>query len=121
MAFDMSGLALVQKSARIMVLYLIASVGSSPCAMPTPMTVIVNRFVRFRSRALAPMQLGIRIGSLALPVLAWALETFGWRPVLAVSGLVILAVGLRQGPAGGALRSRRRLGRSWSADGLDAC
>jgi len=88
------GLAFVQGFATFMVLYLIASIGSSLCGLLTLMTVVVNWFERKRARALATLQLGISIGSLALPAVAWALVTFGWRPVSIASGLLILAVGL---------------------------
>jgi MFS family permease len=77
-----------------MVVYLIASIGSSLCGLLTLMTVVVNWFERKRARALATLQFGISIGSLALPAVAWALVTFGWRPVSIASGLSILAVGL---------------------------
>jgi sugar phosphate permease len=40
------------------------------------------------------MQFGLTVGTLALPLLAWALVTFGWRPVTIASGLIVLAVGL---------------------------
>lgn len=90
----MGGLAVVQNFAQFMVHYLIATVGSRLCGMLTLMTVIVNWFVRLRSRALALMQLGISIGSLALLAVAWALVTVGWRTVIAASGLIVLAVGL---------------------------
>jgi sugar phosphate permease len=76
------------------VLYLIASIGSSLCGMLTLMTVLVNWFDRYRARTMAALQLGISVGSLALPALAWALVTFGWRPVSIASGLIMLAVGL---------------------------
>jgi len=88
------GLAYVQGFTSFMVLYLIASIGSSLCGLLTLMTVVVNWFERRRARALATLQLGISAGSLVLPAVAWALVTFGWRPVSIASGLVVLAVGL---------------------------
>jgi MFS family permease len=88
------GLAFVQGFAVFMVVYLIASIGSSLCGLLTLMTVVVNWFERRRARALATLQFGISIGSLALPAVAWVLVTFGWRPVSIASGLLILAVGL---------------------------
>jgi MFS family permease len=87
-------LAFVQGFAVFMVVYLIASIGSSLCGLLTLMTVVVNWFERRRARALATLQFGISIGSLALPAVAWALVTFGWRPVSIASGLLIIAVGL---------------------------
>jgi len=94
MAAGLIGLAFVQDFTTFMVFYLIASIGSSLCGLLTLMTVVVNWFERRRARALATLQLGISVGSLALPAVAWALVTFGWRPVSIASGLLILAVGL---------------------------
>jgi len=94
MAAGLIGLAFVQNFTTFMLFYLVASIGSSLCGLLTLMTVVVNWFERRRARALATLQLGISIGSLALPAVAWALVTFGWRPVSVASGLLILAVGL---------------------------
>ncbi|MEX2500793.1 MAG: MFS transporter [Trueperaceae bacterium] len=57
-------------------------------------TTIVNWFERRRSSALALMQVGISIGGLAVPIVAWALTTYGWRPTLLVAAGLVLAVGL---------------------------
>jgi MFS family permease len=94
MGGGMIGLAFVQNFTTFMVAYLIASIGSSLCGLLTLMTVVVNWFERRRARALATLQLGISLGSLALPAVAWALVTFGWRPVAIASGVLILVVGL---------------------------
>ncbi|MBA2667163.1 MAG: MFS transporter [Trueperaceae bacterium] len=87
-------LGFVQNFVQFMVLYLVTSVGSSLCGMLTLMTVIVNWFERRRARAMSALQLGLSVGSLALPLLAWALVTFGWRPVIVASGVLIIACGL---------------------------
>lgn len=94
MAGGLIGVAFVSNFTEFIVLYLIASIGSSLCGMLTLMTVLVNWFDRYRARTMAALQLGISVGSLALPLLAWALVAFGWRPVSIASGLVMLAVGL---------------------------
>jgi sugar phosphate permease len=94
MGSGLIALAFVQDFTQFIIIYLLASIGSSLCGMLTLMTVIVNWFERRRARALSALQFGLSIGSLALPLLAWALVTFGWRPVSIASGLVIIAVGL---------------------------
>jgi sugar phosphate permease len=93
-AAGMIALGFVQDFGQFIVVYLLASIGSSLAGMLTLMTVIVNWFERQRARALASMQFGLTVGTLALPLLAWALVTFGWRPVTIASGLIVLAVGL---------------------------
>ena len=94
MASGLIGVAFATDFTQFILLYLVASIGSSLCGMLTLMTVVVNWFDRFRARSMAAMQLGISVGSLALPALAWVLVTYGWRPVSIASGVVMLAVGL---------------------------
>ncbi len=94
MASGLIGVAFATDFTQFILLYLVASIGSSLCGMLTLMTVVVNWFDRFRARSMAIMQLGISVGSLALPALAWVLVTYGWRPVSIASGLVMLAIGL---------------------------
>lgn len=54
-------------------------------------TVVVQWFRRRRSLALAFVQTGIALGGLVVPIVAWALETYGWRAsALGSSGLVLL-------------------------------
>jgi sugar phosphate permease len=92
--FGMIALGFVQDFRQFIVVYLVTSIGSSLAGMLTLMTVLVNWFERRRARALASLQVGLTAGTLALPLLAWALVTFGWRPVTIASGLILLAVGL---------------------------
>ena len=94
MASGLIGVAFATDFTQFILLYLVASIGSSLCGMLTLMTVVVNWFDRLRARSMAAMQLGISVGSLALPALAWALVTYGWRPVSIASGIVMLAIGL---------------------------
>lgn len=69
------------------------AVGASLCGLLSIMTVLVNWFERRRATALAMMQAGISVGGLAVPIIAYALVTFGWRPTAAVSGVLFLIVG----------------------------
>jgi sugar phosphate permease len=94
MGAGMIGLALARDLGQFIALYLIASIGSSLCGMLTLMTVLVNWFERHRAKAMAGLQLGLTLGALAVPLVAWALVAFGWRPVTAVSGLIVVIVGL---------------------------
>jgi MFS family permease len=99
----MIGISFAGGFASLLSFYLIASIGASFGGLLTLMTAVVNHFERRRARALSVLQLGISVGSLALPLVAWALVTFGWRPVSFVSGLITIAVGL---PIAGLLRVR---------------
>jgi sugar phosphate permease len=57
-------------------------------------TVVVNWFERRRSLALALMQLGVPVGGIALPLVAWSLSQLGWRQTAMMSGILVLVLGL---------------------------
>ena len=57
-------------------------------------TIVVQWFRRWRSLALAFVQTGIAAGGLVVPIVAWALETYGWRASALGSSLLVLLVGV---------------------------
>jgi len=60
-----------------------------------PLTVtLVHWFKRQRARALSIMSLGLAIGGVAVPVVAWTMQTYGWRATAFGSGVVAIVVGL---------------------------
>ncbi len=60
-----------------------------------PLTVtVVNWFVRRRATALGIMATGSGIGGLMAPVVAWSLNTHGWRATALGSGVLLIALGL---------------------------
>jgi sugar phosphate permease len=60
-----------------------------------PLTVaVVQWFERNRARALSAMGFGLAAGGLAVPAVAWCMQTFGWRPTAFGSGVLLLLVGL---------------------------
>ncbi len=83
-------LGFVQGLAQFVVVFLVMSIGASLCGFLSLMTVVVNWFARFRSRAMALIGLGMSIGGLLVPLLAWLLVSYGWRPVAIGSGIVYL-------------------------------
>lgn len=76
------------------VCYLTLAIGSSLGGFFPINVVIANWFQRQRARAFSISQLGGAIGGLLIPVIAFMLETLGWRTTALISGLVILAVGM---------------------------
>jgi sugar phosphate permease len=72
----------------------LTAVGLHLSGFLTLTTIVVNWFERRRSLALALMQLGVPIGGLALPLVAWALAELGWRATAFGSGITILALGM---------------------------
>lgn len=52
--------------------------------------LLVNWFARNRTRALAFMSIGMSIGGLLSPLIAYAIAHYGWRSVAIVSGIAVL-------------------------------
>jgi MFS family permease len=74
--------------------FLVVALGSSLCGF-FPLTVaLVNQFQRRRARALSTMSLGFAMGGLIVPIVAYSLETLGWRGTAFASGILAIAVGL---------------------------
>ena len=57
-------------------------------------TVAVQWFSRWRSTALALMQTGISLAGFAVPLVAWALVTYGWRVTAVATGTIVFALGI---------------------------
>ena len=72
----------------------VIAVGASLAGFLPLNTVVVQWFRRRRSLALAFMQMGIALGGVVVPVVAWALVTFGWRTVALGSSALVLVIGL---------------------------
>ena len=60
-----------------------------------PLSVaLVQWFEKFRARALSTMSLGLAMGGLAVPLMAWSIQHWGWRYTAGGTGLVVLLFGL---------------------------
>jgi sugar phosphate permease len=91
-----AGLFLLSQVDSIPVFYLSAllmAIGAS-LAGYFPLSVsIVQWFSKHRARALSIMNLGLALGGLMVPALAWSMQQWGWRTTAAVSGCVALVLG----------------------------
>lgn len=74
--------------------FMLIAVGSSLGGFATVMVSVVSWFSVHRSKALAYSQMGFSIGGLCVPIVVLALDSFGWRAVAFVSGVIILIIGL---------------------------
>ena len=74
--------------------FIVLALGASLCGFFPLNVALIHWFERKRARALSSMQLGLALGGLAVPAVAWSLGTFGWRATAFASGLIILATGL---------------------------
>jgi len=79
------------------------ALGASLCGY-FPLTVaIIHWFERHRARALSLLSLGLALGGLAVPLVAWSMHSFGWRTTAIASGVLALLVGI---PLASVIRGR---------------
>ena len=57
-------------------------------------TSVANWWNRKRGRAFGIMWIGTSLASMIVPLVNWAIETFGWRGAFRAMGFVVFAVGL---------------------------
>jgi len=80
-----------------------------------PLTVaLIQWFERYRARALSLVSLGLALGGLLVPLVAWSMHHFGWRNTAMGSGVIALLVGL---PLASVIR-RRPQDHGETVDGL---
>src|SRR5258708_20344724 len=58
--------------------FVVIALGASFCGMFPVNTALIHWFERWRARALSSMSIGLALGGISLPVVAWSLHTFGW-------------------------------------------
>lgn len=60
-----------------------------------PLSVaLIQWFERYRARALSIMSMGLALGGLAVPAVAWSMANYGWRATAMASAVIALLVGL---------------------------
>ena len=72
--------------------FIVTALGGSLCGFFPLNVSLIHWFERRLARALSTVQIGFALGGLALPVVAWALVTWGWRVTAFSSGIIIIAV-----------------------------
>jgi sugar phosphate permease len=74
--------------------FVVIALGSSLAGFFPLNVALIHWFERFRARALSSMSLGLAMGGIAAPLVAWSLETYGWRPTAFASGVIAIVLGL---------------------------
>ena len=74
--------------------FIVIALGSSMCGFMPLNVSLIYWFEKKRARALSTLGLGLALGGIAVPLVAWCMATYGWRPTALGSGVVILIVGL---------------------------
>lgn len=91
------GLVLLSRTDSLLVLYgavLVIAVGASLSGLLTVNSMLANWFERRRSTAMGLATAGFGASGMIIPVVAWALNAFGWRTTAFSTGLLVILVGL---------------------------
>src|SRR3954470_1308463 len=92
-----SGLMLLSFTDTLMEFYaafVVIAFGTSMCGFFPVNVALIHWFERWRARALSSMSLGLALGGISVPAVAWSLSTYGWRVTAFSSGVMAIAVGL---------------------------
>ena len=73
--------------------FLVIALGASLCGFFPINVAIIHWFEKFRARALSVLSLGLAIGGVFVPVVAWSMQAWGWRATAFGSGLLAILVG----------------------------
>jgi len=88
------GLAYMQNLWHFYIGMFVIALGVSACGGPVGMVATATWFERRRARALSYLTVGGAVAGLGVPVVAWLVESFGWRDGLRYLSVAILVVGL---------------------------
>lgn len=86
-------LSQLQTLAGFYVAVVVIAIGASFSGYFPLSVALVHWFERRRARALSLMNVGLALGGIALPVVAWSMAAFGWRATALVSAILVLVVG----------------------------
>ncbi|MGP1679506.1 MAG: MFS transporter, partial [Burkholderiales bacterium] len=73
--------------------FIVIALGSSLCGFFPVNVAIIHWFEKRRARALSVLSLGLAFGGMFVPVIAWSMQTYGWRATAFASGLAAMAIG----------------------------
>lgn len=73
--------------------FVVIALGSSLCGFFPLNVAIIHWFEKFRARALSALSLGLALGGIVVPLVAWWMQSFGWRATALASGLLAIVVG----------------------------
>ncbi len=73
--------------------FLVIALGTSLCGFFPINVAIIYWFEKFRARALSVLSLGLAFGGVFVPLVAGAMQTYGWRATAFGSGLLAIVVG----------------------------
>ena len=74
--------------------FVVMALGASFFGFFPANVALINWFERWRARALSSLSFGLGVGGMCVPLVAWSLQSFGWRATAFSSGVFAIAVGL---------------------------
>jgi sugar phosphate permease len=74
--------------------FIVIALGSSMCGFMPLNISLIYWFEKKRARALSTLGFGLALGGIAVPLVAWCIAAYGWRPTAFGSGVLILLAGL---------------------------
>ncbi len=94
--------------------FIVMALGTSLCGFFPLNVSIIHWFEKLRARALSVLSLGIALGGIFVPVIAWSMQSFGWRATAFASGMIVILVGW---PLSGVFGHRRPEDHGETVDG----
>ncbi len=73
--------------------FIVIAFGASLCGFFPINVAIIHWFDKLRARALSALSLGVAFGGIAVPLVAWWMQSFGWRATALASGLLAILIG----------------------------
>ena len=83
--------------------FLVIALGSSMCSNVPVSVAIIQWFEKRRARALSAIQFGSALGGIFVVLVAWSIQSFGWRATAFGSGVIAMLIGW---PLARGIRSR---------------
>jgi sugar phosphate permease len=94
LALGFFGLSRIDSVGEFYMAILVIAVGASLSGYFPLSVTLVHWFEKRRARALSLMGLGLAAGGFAAPLVAWVMQTYGWRNMALASAVITLVVGL---------------------------
>ena len=95
--------------------FIVMALGTSLCGFFPLNVAIIHWFHKRRARALSALSLGLALGGIFVPAIAWSMQSFGWRATAFASGMIVILAGW---PLSGVFRFRRPEDHGEMVDGL---
>ncbi len=73
--------------------FFVIAIGASLCGNVTVSVAIIHWFEKNRARALSAVQFGRALGGMFFIVVAWSMQSFGWRATAFATGVIIVLLG----------------------------